>query len=80
MSDIQRQQSSPAADAAERLIDTVRSTVTDLRQQDVDRLPITLDSRLDEDLGLDSLARVELFMRVERDFGVQLYGDRKSVV
>lgn len=72
MSDIQRQQSSPAADAAERLIDTVRSTVTDLRQQDVDRLPITLDSRLDEDLGLDSLARVELFMRVERDFGVQL--------
>ena len=62
----------PASDATDVLIRTVRSTVTDLRQQDVDRLQITLDSALDEDLGLDSLARVELFMRVEREFGVRL--------
>lgn len=66
MPDTQRQPSSPAADAADVLIRTVRSTVTNLRQQDVDRLLITLDSALDDDLGLDSLARVELFMRVER--------------
>ena len=33
---------------------------------------ITLDSSLDRDLGLDSLARVELLMRIEREFGVSL--------
>jgi 1-acyl-sn-glycerol-3-phosphate acyltransferase len=33
---------------------------------------ITLDSSLDRDLGLDSLARVELLARIERRFGVRL--------
>ncbi len=33
---------------------------------------IALDSRLDHDLGLDSLTRIELFVRVERDYGVAL--------
>lgn len=33
---------------------------------------MTLDSTLDRDLGLDSLARVELVLRVERAFGVTL--------
>ena len=32
----------------------------------------TLDSRLDQDFGFDSLARVELFLRIERHFGVSL--------
>jgi 1-acyl-sn-glycerol-3-phosphate acyltransferase len=34
--------------------------------------PITLDSRLDKDLGFDSLGRVELISRIEREFGVNL--------
>src|SRR5688500_16379051 len=33
--------------------------------------PVTLDSALEDDLGLDSLARVELLMRLERAFGVR---------
>jgi len=33
---------------------------------------VTLDSSLDRDLGLDSLARVELILRLEREFGVSL--------
>ena len=33
---------------------------------------VTLDSRLERDLGLDSLARVELLLRLSREFGVAL--------
>jgi acyl carrier protein len=31
-----------------------------------------LDSSLERDLGLDSLARVELVLRLEREFGASL--------
>ena len=34
--------------------------------------PVTLDSSLDRDLGLDSLSRVELAVHLERTFGVRL--------
>ncbi len=34
--------------------------------------PIALDMALDRDLGLDSLARIELAARIERAFGVDL--------
>jgi len=34
--------------------------------------PVTLDSHLERDLGLDSLGRVELLARIERAFGVAL--------
>ncbi len=34
--------------------------------------PVTLDSRLDRDLGIDSLGRVELLSRIEHDFGISL--------
>lgn len=34
--------------------------------------PLTLDSALDDDLGLDSLSRVELAVRIERAFGAHL--------
>lgn len=34
--------------------------------------PLSLDMALDRDLGLDSLARIELASRVERAFGVEL--------
>ena len=61
-----------AADAAEPLIEIARATLRDLRQQEADSLSLTLDSKLDHDLGLDSLARVELFTRIEHDLRVRL--------
>ncbi|MGH8732831.1 MAG: acyl carrier protein, partial [Burkholderiales bacterium] len=33
---------------------------------------VSLDSSLERDLGLDSLARVELVLRLEREFGLSL--------
>jgi 1-acyl-sn-glycerol-3-phosphate acyltransferase len=63
---------SAAADAAEPLIAIARATLQDLRQAEADSLPLTLDSTLDRDLGLDSLARVELFTRIEHDLQVRL--------
>ena len=34
--------------------------------------PVSLESRLSEDLGFDSLGRTELLLRVEREFSVSL--------
>lgn len=61
-----------AAYATDSLVEIARATVRDLRQQDVDPPQITLDSTLDHDLGLDSLARVELFARIEQKLRVRL--------
>ena len=55
---------------AARLLHLVDAVVGELRPGA--RLHARLDSQLDRDLGLDSLARVELLARVEREFGVQL--------
>ncbi|MCY1280441.1 2-succinylbenzoate--CoA ligase [compost metagenome] len=60
------------ADAAERLLDIVRRTVTELRPQAAPPVRIDLHSVFDRDLGLDSLARVELWSRVEQAFAVRL--------
>lgn len=59
-----------AAQPTESLLEIARATLRDLRQTERDTL--TLDSRLDHDLGLDSLARVELFARIESELHVQL--------
>ncbi|MBT0961510.1 AMP-binding protein [Denitromonas iodatirespirans] len=57
-------------DDAGRLLRQVDAVVGELRPGA--RLQAGLDSLLDRDLGLDSLARVELLARVEREFEVQL--------
>ena len=57
----------PDADA---LIGVVEKMVRDTRHGRVVRA--ALDSSLERDLGLDSLARVELVLRVERAFGLSL--------
>ena len=64
---------SPGADGvAEKLLGIVRQTVLELRPHAAQGLRVTLHSVLDRDLGLDSLARVELWSRIEREFGVRL--------
>ena len=55
----------------EAVLRIVREVLTELHPGRKDLGPVTLDSALEEDLGLDSLARVELLMRLERAFGVR---------
>ncbi|UUZ71422.1 acyl carrier protein [Polaromonas sp. P1(28)-8] len=50
----------------EAVLRIVREVLTELHPGRKDTDPVTLDSALEEDLGLDSLARVELLMRLER--------------
>lgn len=59
-----------ALDTAQRLIALVDAFVRESRPQA--KLVVTVDSSLERDLGLDSLARAELLLRVEREFGVSL--------
>ena len=55
----------------EAVLRIVREVLIELHPGRKDMDPVTLDSALEEDLGLDSLARVELLMRLERAFGVR---------
>lgn len=57
---------------ADALLAKVRDVVCELHPHMRDRLTVTLDSTLDRDLGLDSLARVELLVRLEQVFGATL--------
>ncbi|WP_442770567.1 acyl carrier protein, partial [Zoogloea ramigera] len=58
---------------ADTLLAVVRVTHAELHRQSTPAaVEITLDSRLEGDLGFDSLARVELLLRIERAFGVAL--------
>jgi len=54
----------------ERLLEVVAAVATEARPH-VEPRP-TLDSSLERELGLDSLARVELVLRLEKEFGVAL--------
>jgi len=56
----------------EAVLRIVREVLTELHPGRMDMDPVTLDSALEEDLGLDSLARVELLMRLERAFDASL--------
>jgi len=57
------------------LLEIVRQTCVELHRDTAGRVRVTLDSTLDRDLALDSLARVELILRIERTFGVTLPED-----
>src|SRR3954447_26506800 len=54
------------------LLAIVRELVRELSPQRLKRGDVTLASRLDRDLGIDSLARTELVLRIERAFHVRL--------
>ena len=68
-----RSDSSPATSAgAERLFAIIRDLAIELEPARRETLEVTPDSILDRDLGIDSLARLELSLRIERGFGVRL--------
>ena len=59
-----------AADAQVQVLQVVAAVVEELHPGQA--AAVTLDARIDRELGLDSLARVELIARTERVFGVAL--------
>ena len=50
----------------------MRELLLEIRQSERVAPTLTLDSHIDRDLALDSLARTELLQRIERNFRVQL--------
>ena len=61
--------SAPAS--PEALIELIRNLAQELHPGRTS-IPSTLDHRLEQDYGFDSLGRVELFVRIEKQFGVTL--------
>ena len=62
-----------AAEALEvEVLDVVGKLAAEIRTAPGSAPPVTAKSRLDRDLGLDSLARAELLLRLERRFAVEL--------
>ena len=45
------------------------------REMDIDKNIITMDSRLTEDLGADSLDAAEIIMSIEDEFGIKVPTD-----
>ena len=61
-----------AGTPAARLLGVVRELAIELHPERKDTLRVGLDSRLDRELGFDSLARAELMLRLEHAFNVRL--------
>jgi 1-acyl-sn-glycerol-3-phosphate acyltransferase len=61
-----------AAAPGDRLLALVTALVAELRPRAGSAPPVHLDSALERELGLDSLARAELLLRIEREMGVAL--------
>ncbi len=57
---------------ATELLQVIQTLVAEIHPHQTNNTNITLDSRFDKDLGLDSLSRVELITRVEKQFQLAL--------
>ncbi|MFY9941849.1 MAG: acyl carrier protein, partial [Desulfobacterales bacterium] len=67
---MQRDISKPAAGiSADALLEIIRQLAAELSTQPESLPAVALDVSLERDLGLGSLARMELLARVERHFG-----------
>jgi len=62
----------PSDKTAEILLQVIQSLVREIHPQRPSTAVMTLDSAFEKDLGLDSLARVELISRVEKRFKLAL--------
>ena len=62
----------PAEQTAEKLLLLIQDLVVEVHPQRSSMEVIGLDSRFEQDLGLDSMTRVELIARVERHFALAL--------
>ncbi len=58
---------------ADELLSIVREVATELHPNRREAARATLDSAFDRDIGFDSLARMELVMRIERRLGIGLF-------
>ena len=67
-------------DERQVVLELVRETVAELRREPVEDIRVALGSSLERDLGLDSLARVELLHRLEQKFAVTLPDDALQLV
>ena len=59
-------------DETVQLLKLISAVTAELHPSSAENVTVNLDSRLDKDLGLDSLARVELFSRIEKSFDISL--------
>ncbi|MGA7326666.1 MAG: acyl carrier protein [Rhodomicrobium sp.] len=65
----------PARDGREReLVAIIREFIHELHPRRSKIMEVSIASRLERDLGIDSLGRTELILRIERSFGVRLPG------
>ncbi|MFN7975510.1 MAG: AMP-binding protein [Acidobacteriota bacterium] len=60
------------SDPADRIVALVTRLCEEIRPAARERPSVSLDSTFEQDLGLDSLARVELLARIERELAVKL--------
>lgn len=70
--------SDQSAGQERELFAVVEGLARELQVQRAAEISISLASRLDRDLGIDSLGRTELVLRIERAFKVQLPADSLS--
>lgn len=71
---------SPEQKSREReLIAVIQDLVHELHPQRAKIMDVTASSRLERDLGIDSLGRTELILRIERAFAVRLAGAAETV-
>jgi acyl carrier protein len=75
MLDTTQPDTAAAAGSAETMLAVVEAALRELNAGAPGLPSVTLDSHFDRDLGLDSLARMDLMLRTERTFGVELPQD-----
>ena len=64
--------SDQTTETASRLLEIVRGLLAEIHSGQKEPIKPTLDNSLDRDLGLDSLAQVELLVRIEKSFNISL--------
>ncbi|MBW2466271.1 MAG: acyl carrier protein [Deltaproteobacteria bacterium] len=64
--------SKTTAEYASQLLEIVKGLTAEIHPEYKESFKPALDSSLDRDLGLDSLARMELLGRIEKSFNVSI--------